>query len=219
MKIILFTFLLLNIQLISSILIETGKKDRYCFYKNVDQGDTVHLSYIISGENEEKVNAILIDENQNRILYEQHNSDSGDFKQTNFNGGKVKLCFLPLNANNYYISFEFFTLLEKGHTLDMAKDQNLHEMKKDVTDITLMFEEMEKNIRFIMDRRNKHSLVINDIIQSIKRISYLKILVVIMVSLLQVFLIHKFFGNGNKSSLPSYNYSHKNVYDIGGSNL
>ncbi len=217
MKVLSFVILVITIQLFSSILVETGKKDKYCFYKEIENIDTIHLSYVISGDNDEKVNVVLVHEGDNKVIYEQHNSDAGEYKHENAVGGKHKLCFLPLHAGSYYISFEFFTHYEKGHTVDMAKDQNLHEMKKDVTDITYMFEEMEKNIRFIMDRRSKHSIVIGDIVTSIRHISYLKILVVVLVSLLQVFLIHKFFG-GKKSS-SSLGYPNTNVFDMSGNSL
>jgi hypothetical protein len=206
--------LYINLSFISSLLIETGRKERYCFHKMVDQDDKIHVSFVISGDNEEKVTAVLTDE-QNNIVYEQHNADSGDFKGGIKKSGIVKLCFLPQQTHNYYVSFEFFTEFEKGHTLNMAKDENLHEMKKDMGDITLMFEEMETNVKFIMDRRNRHTQIVSDITSSIKQISYLKILVVILVSLLQVFLIHRFFGGAKRSSV-SYGGS---VFEMSGSSL
>jgi hypothetical protein len=101
----------------------------------------------------------------------------------------------------------------------MAKDENLHEMKKDVSDITLMFEEMEKNVKFIMDRRNKHSAVITDIGYSIRHITYLKIAVVILVSLLQVFLIHRFFGGSKKTSMSYSGATHAGIFEMGASSL
>jgi hypothetical protein len=206
---------LINFNIFASILLETGKKSQYCFYKVVNPGDSLHLSFVITGENEEKVNAVLVD-STNRVVYETHNSDSGDFKIDVNEPNDYKLCFIPLMTNLYYISFEFFSNFEKGHTLDMAKDENFHEMKKDVADISLMFEEMEKNIRFIMDRRNRHTLIIHDIGQSIRHISYFKILVVILVSLLQVFLIQRLFA-GQKSS--SMNYSSRGLFEMGGVSL
>lgn len=215
MKFLLLALCLyINVNLISSLLVETGKKERYCFYKMVDELDKVHVSFVISGDNEEKVNALLTDE-QNNIIYEQHNASEGDFKGEIKSSGTHRLCFIPQQTNNYYVSFEFFTEFEKGHTMNMAKDENLHEMKKDMSDITLMFEEMETNVKFIMDRRNKHTQIVGDITNSIRQISYLKIVVVILVSLLQVFLINRFFGGAKRSSV-SYGSS---VFEMSGSGL
>jgi hypothetical protein len=216
MKIMFFAFalILVNLQMFSGILIETGKQEQYCFYKNVDQSDKIHLSFVVSGDNEEKVNVVLVDDHDN-ILHQAHGADHGDFKGEAKSSGVHKLCFLPMNSNNYYISFEFFSEFEKGHTLNMAKDENLHDMKKDMGDITLMFEEMETNVKFIMDRRNKHTQIVSEISSSIRHISYLKILVVILVSLLQVFLIHRFFGGAKKSSVSYGN----NLFEMSGSSL
>jgi hypothetical protein len=191
----------MNIHTYFSILVETnGRKQKYCYSKYIDTGDMIHISYIISGENEEKVNCVL--SLNDKAIFHQEALESGEYKEESKESGEYTLCFLPLNTNNYYISFEFFTHFEKGHTLDMAKDENVHSMKKDVNNVALMFEDMEKNIKFIMDRRNKHTEVINEIGTQIRHISYLKIVVVVLVSLLQVFLIHRFFA-GKKT----YNYS------------
>ena len=199
--------------LISSLLIETGKKQSYCFYKRVDSSDELHASFVVSGENEEKVNAILYKPNGG-VLFESHNSDGHDQKFQIEEVGDYKFCFFPHGTNSYYISFEFFTLYEKGHTLNLAKDENIHDMKKDVTQMSLMFEEMEKNIKFIMDRRNKHTMVMNEIGSAIKHISYFKMVVIILVSLLQIFLISKFMGGSSKKS--SVGYSTNGLFEMTG---
>ena len=70
-------------------------------------------------------------------------------------------------------------------------------MKSDVVAISDTFEEIEKNIRFIMDRRNSHTNIINDIISAIKQMTIFKIFIIIAVSLMQIFLIKNFL-KGNK---------------------
>jgi hypothetical protein len=215
MVILVLTIALSQILLINSVLIETGKRSTYCFHKEFHSGDSMHVSYVVSGENEEKVSAILMDPNGAK-LFEKHESDGADNKYEIQQSGNYKLCFYPQGTASYYISFEFFSVFEKGHTLDMAKDSNIGAMKKDVNDITLMFEEMEKNIKFIMDRRNKHTMVMNDIGSSIKHISYFKIIIVVLVSALQVFLISRFLGGSKKSSAG---YSTNGLFEMSGSSL
>jgi hypothetical protein len=217
MKVVLLvlTTVLSQLLLVNSVLIETGKRSNYCIHKEFHEGDTMHASYVISGENEEKVSAILQDPNGGK-LFEKHESDGADNKYDVKLSGNYKLCFYTQGSSSYYISFEFYSVFEKGHTLDMAKDANIDLMKKDVNDITLMFEEMEKNIKFIMDRRNKHTMVLNDIGSSIKHISYFKILVVVLVSLLQVFLINRFLGGSKKASAG---YSTNGLFEMSGSSL
>lgn len=203
------------ISLSNSILIETTGKPQYCFHKNIDAGDTLYLSYVISGENEEKVNCAIT--HNGNVFYHQENSEGADFKQEIRSSGIYTLCFHPTNDGSYYISFEFFTNFEKGHTLDMAKDENLHEMKKDVSDISLMFEQIEKNVKFVMDRRKKHSDVLHDMGKQIRHINYAKILVILMVSLLQIFLIQRFFSGGKKTA--SYGSAPQSMFDVGSEKL
>lgn len=205
---------ILLIQTYVSIIVETdGKKDVYCFNKFVEEGDRLNLSYVVTGdENSEKVNTFIKDGDENTIFNNIQESDGAYYIEIR-KAGKYKLCFSGLEGKEYYISFEYYTNNEKGHTLDLAKDSNIHDLKKDTSDIAMMLEEIEQNTRFIMDRRNKHTDVINQITRYIKNMSYLKIFIVVAVSLMQVFLIQKFYGgNGKKST----GYKPSSIYEMQG---
>ena len=78
--------------------------------------------------------------------------------------------------------------------------ENIHNLKSDVSKISEIFEEMEKNIRFIMDRRTKHTEVMHSIVSSIRNLSLFKIFLILCVSFIQVFLIKKFMGSGKAVS-------------------
>ena len=218
---LVISIFIVKIAMLSSILVETGKKDKYCFYKDVYTPDKIHLSYVISGENEEKVNTVLFGpEPQNKVLFENFNSENGQTIIEAKESGFYKLCFLPLNSNSYYISIDLFTENEKGHVLNLAKDQNLHDMKNDVSEISLLFEQLEQSVKFEMDRRSKHSGIINEIGNSIVHISYLKIFVILLVTFLQVLLIRKFFGENKKTSNSNfYSSSQGGILEMGTSNL
>ena len=77
-------------------------------------------------------------------------------------------------------------------------------MKKDVTEIALLFEDIEENVRFIMDRRNKHNILTSDFIESLKHITLFKVIVIVIVSLLQIWLIKRFYTNSKKVGNPFY---------------
>jgi hypothetical protein len=82
--------------------------------------------------------------------------------------------------------------------------ENIHEMKKDVTELSIMIEEIEKNVRFMMDRRSKHGDITSDIVASIKHITVFKVLVILVISGLQVMLIKKFYAGSKKIGNPFY---------------
>jgi hypothetical protein len=87
---------------------------------------------------------------------------------------------------------------------NFLKKENIHEMKKDVSELTLMFEEMEKNIRFLMDRRSRHGMITSQIVESIKNITIFKVLVILVISGLQIYLIKRFYLGSRKVGNPFY---------------
>lgn len=109
----------------SSILIEINrsKKLKYCFSKYVEISDLIEVSHLVSGEKEDLVDVYLYHNNQ-VIVHKQGHAQS-EFKHNVTSGGDYQLCFIPYRDNVYYLSFEFFTHNEKGHTLNMAKDRKI----------------------------------------------------------------------------------------------
>ena len=90
--------------------------------KDVEENDNINVSYLITGENdEEKIDAKL-ESPKGSIIVERVSEKGGDFKQVARETGTHKLCFFVPKPGENFISFEFFTLEEKGHALDMAKD-------------------------------------------------------------------------------------------------
>ena len=77
-------------------------------------------------------------------------------------------------------------------------------MKKDVSEISLLFEELEKNIRFTMDRRNMHTQFIDKIIESVKNVTIFKVVIILVISALQILLIQKFFSSSKKIGLNPF---------------
>ena len=59
---------------------------------------------------------------------------------------------------------------------------------------------IEKNLKFIADRRNHHHTILQDVASSIKTISNIKILIIISLSLFQIFIVTKFFGTDKRVS-------------------
>jgi hypothetical protein len=69
-------------------------------------------------------------------------------------------------------------------------------LNSEVSKISEIFEEMEKNIRFIMDRRTKHTDIMHNVVGSIRNLSLLKIFLILCISFIQVFLIKRFMNSG-----------------------
>ena len=83
-------------------------------------------------------------------------------------------------------------------TKDLAKDKEVKGIKNGVLDLEKLFNDFEKNLKFIVDRRNHHHTILKDVVGSIKTISVIKILIIIVLSMFQVFIITKFFGTDKR---------------------
>ena len=133
-----FSLLLILFFEISSLMVVLERNKEYCIIKDVDAIDTLKISYMVSGEKEDSINIQLKDSDD--IIYynnQEKNSiykDSGEFSLNVNNKSKnilifykkdvFTLCFNSLCPKETVISFEFFTLNESGHILNLANNGN-----------------------------------------------------------------------------------------------
>ena len=90
--------------------------------KHIEMDDYINISFLITGDNgEEKMDA-KIENPKGSIIEEKIKVSGGDFKIIARGPGNYELCFYVSKPGENFISFEYFTTQEKGHTLDMAKD-------------------------------------------------------------------------------------------------
>lgn len=77
----------------NAILIEVNrnKKQKYCFSKYVETGDVIEASYVVSGEQEDLVDAVLFHENT--LILQKHGHEAGDFKHNATGASKQNLKF------------------------------------------------------------------------------------------------------------------------------
>jgi hypothetical protein len=112
----------INININSIYLHTKPNKNDYCMGKDVNNEDNIHISYLITGDSgEEKINVKLMGPND-EIIESKLNENSGEIKYIAKELGRYILCFNVPTPGETYISFEYYTTQEKGHTLDMVKD-------------------------------------------------------------------------------------------------
>ena len=66
-------------------------------------------------------------------------------------------------------------------------------MYKNVTNVSYLFEEIEKYLKFFADRKGTHEKIIKDAINTINKANIYKILIIVLFSFLQIILIKKLF--------------------------
>ena len=186
----------------------SGEKQTYCFGKTINDNDIISFSYIVSAETSEPIKVELKYTIDNKIIYKEDNEEGGSYRsEEGESGGKYEVCFYLNNDHKFYISFDFTTLGEGGNIQELAQDKDVQEMGTELKAITGAFTEIENNARHINDRRFRHSKILSRIIKSIDDLTFMKIAVVAILSLLQVFIIRRFFGPDKRVSKVKGAYS------------
>jgi len=193
--------LLMIVQFTNSLKVKiNGKQKDYCFVKSIyDVEDTIKIFFLISSGRTESVNVTFKNE-EGKILYQEVTRQRGEYQSDVLPQGDYTLCFSPRTNNQYYISFDMQVSGDSAVTKDLAKDKEVKGIKNGVVDLEKLFNDFEKNLKFIVDRRNHHYIILLDVVKSIKTISAIKILIIILLSIFQVFIITKFFGTNKRVS-------------------
>ena len=197
-KLIIFSLLIIST---NSIALKIGGKQKdYCFTKTIDyMEDTMKIFFLISsGKTEETI--VTFKNNDGKILYQESKQQRGEYQTDVLPEGDYTLCFSPKTNNQFHISFEMQKSSESGVIKDLAKDKEVKGIINGILDLEKLFNDFEKNLKFIVDRRNHHNIILKDVVSSIKIISAIKICIIILLSIFQVFIITKFFGTNKRVS-------------------
>ena len=185
----------------------SGKKDKYCFRKIIDENDTLSVSFVVSTDQSDQIKVTLTRLFNNEIIYKEEKTESGIFKsEKGEDGGKYELCFYPLSDNKFYISFEFYTI-EEENIKELAKDIDIQYMVEEFKAVNTAFTEIENNARHINDKRFRNTKILRKIINSVENWTIIKIIIISLLSILQVFIIRKFFGPDKRLSKVKGAYS------------
>ena len=198
-KILIILFTIISSSKALKVKINGRQKD-YCFTKSIyENEDTMKIFFLISSGRTEQLN-VTFKNKEGKILYQEVTRQRGEYQTDVLPQGDYTLCFSPRNNNQYYISFDMQLSSDSAVTKDLAKDKEVKGIKNGVLDLEKLFNDFEKNLKFIVDRRNHHHTILQDIVGSIKIISGIKILIIILLSIFQVFIITKFFGTNKRVS-------------------
>jgi hypothetical protein len=192
------------------------KKKEYCVEKEINSGDQIKASFMITGQHQETVTVAM--KGPHSMDYYTNNNQgvlkSSDEINLNIEyQGVYSLCFLTKTGVDTVASFEYFTMNESGHLITLAKDDKLEEMYKNVTVISYMFEEIERNLKFYAERKEIHSKIITEVVDLIQKLAVYKIGIIVLLAFLQVFIIQKFFKRNDKQeSRSKVSISGDNIY-------
>ena len=204
LELIIISIIFLFKKTYQTLLLIQNSKKRYRFTKEiVEEEDYLEVSYIISSSKKESIFVMLTKKKENKILFQQDRKQSGNYKSEVLELGIYELCFYPNTKSDFYLSFEFYSYQETGVIKDLAIDKEFKNMSLGVQQLKLAINEFDKNLGFLTDRRSRHHIILTNMIDSIKKLSYIKIIILVLLSLFQIFIIQRFFGKDKRvTKLP-----------------
>jgi hypothetical protein len=110
---------------ILSILVSMDKSTKKrCFSKYISIGDTLHLSFMVTGDEETQKTTVYLYDPDGVTIYEKLQAEDGEMNYEPSKDGNYKMCIFPGSDKGHFVSFEFYSKYEAGHTLNLAKDGN-----------------------------------------------------------------------------------------------
>lgn len=180
-----------------------SSQSKYCFKKKLYTEEQINLNFLVSSEKQEELDVKFINEDKGNILFQTLNDDQSGWYQSPrpLPSGNYSLCFYPKNKDEYFITFELYDLFDGAKGLkELAKDKEFKKMGSEVGDIKKIFGDIETNLKYAIDRKSRHFNILNDIISSIKNLTFFKLGIVFLLSVFQIIVIQKFFGPDKRVS-------------------
>ena len=104
---------------------------------------------------------------------------------------------------------EFYSLYEDNNIKKLATDKEFKTINKDIKEMKNALNSIEINSRHINNKNFENYITMKMLIDSIKKLTYLKIFVIALISLLQIYIIHKLFGPDKRVSTIKGEFSEK----------
>ena len=189
-------------------------KEKYCFKKYIQNEDHITISYMVSSSQRDLIDVTLFyqkDKNSpKKIVYEIKQNERGDYNsQKPEEEGFYELCFYSKKGKYVYLNMEFSSLFEGHDIKKLATDKEIKTFNKDIKEIKDVVDKIEMNARHLNTRKYRHLKVLKQYITSIKRLTYLKIFAVALLSLFQIYIVQKFFGPDKRVSTIKGIFSEK----------
>ena len=199
---IIFLLYLLGIIDAFTFGIKSNEKE-YCFGKEINSNDqTLSFNYATIGEKKELVDVILKQISpQKKEIYSIVGRESGHHKTNPLTQGRYNLCFYPkTSTNDFQISFNCQTSEEEGDIMSIATDTQFKEVRQKIEEIKNGMRILEQNNKIIYNRKFSHFMYLSNYISQIKGLTFIKIIIVGIISLFQIFVIRRMFGDDKRMS-------------------
>lgn len=166
----------------------------FCITKFIPRTDTLKLSFQLSSEDSE-METIMKGFNNETIYSSQLPKDSFEF--FTIRDFTYELCFYLRTGGQSIVSFDFTSYKEQQYNL--VKEEELDLMYRNITTISVLFDEIEQNLKYDIEKRDTHYKNTNDFFGLINKLSISKILGIIILSAFEIYLLKRILSQTKAS--------------------
>ena len=166
----------------------------FCITKFIPRTDTLKLSFQLSSEDSE-METIMKGFNNETIYSSQLPKDSFEF--FTIRDFTYELCFYLRTGGQSIVSFDFTSYKELQYNL--VKEEELDLMYRNITTISVLFDEIEQNLKYDIEKRDTHYKNTNDFFGLINKLSISKILGIIILSAFEIYLLKRILSQTKAS--------------------
>lgn len=157
---------------------------QFCLSKYIEKRDTLRLSYQLS--NEDSSIKTTIKGHRDEIVYTSE-KPKDIYEKYSEKSLTYTLCFELTSGSSSIISFDFSSFNEKQYQL--VNDEDIDIVYKNITTISHLFNEIEDNLKFDIEKRDSHYKTSNDFFRLINILSISNIVSLLLVSVFEIYLI------------------------------
>ena len=198
---LIFLYLLLCFGKINLFMINLNQYyPQYCFFKIIkEENQRIIFNYATIGEQKELINVTFTQITPKKnIIYSKFYLESDEYNSPELKHGKYNLCFIPNTKNEFKISFNFQTLEEDESMNSIATDTQLKSIVEKVKKIKKGFTNLESNSVNLMNMKYSHLSFLYKYLKQIKDLTFGKLLVISLITLFQIYVIQKMFGEDKR---------------------
>jgi len=188
---ILILFLGLSVAL--SMTVQLKKNEQFCTFKFVEKDSNFNGDYVISGFNEQKVNAMIYSPG-NKVVYSSVNKREGKWNFNALENGEYRVCFRTQDAKQKFVSFNLHTEEDnKEEQKGGLTTENIDVIRKDMQGALTKMRRILQNQGFQKAREGIHTKNSAILLSRIHYSAIFKIVVLVAFACGQLFILTSLF--------------------------
>lgn len=175
---------------------------KYCFYKRIlNDNEKISFNFATIGDKKEFINITLTQQIPlEKELYSKSYIELDEYISPILEQGKYNLCFIPNTKNEFKISFNLQSFEEDENLNKIATDTQLKNIGKKLEKIKTDFNNLENNYNNLLNTKATHLVYLYNYLKEIKRLTFAKVFIISFVSLFQIYVIQRMFGEDKRLS-------------------